>query len=68
MGNAVLEYRPGRRLVGLLFVERTIRRLTQLYCLLSLTVQTATAGIGPAKTKIRRKLLAVKAALPLKSP
>jgi hypothetical protein len=31
-------------------------------------VKPAAAGVGPAETKIRRKLLAVKAALPLRSP
>ena len=44
------------------------RHSAQLYCLPRPTVQTATAGIGPAETKIRRTLLAVEAALPLKSP
>jgi hypothetical protein len=40
----------------------------QLYCLLSFTVQAATASTGPTEAKIRRKLLAAVAALPLKSP
>jgi hypothetical protein len=59
---------PSAALLGLCLWSAPSGAAAQLYGLLSLTVQAATAGIGPAETKIRRKLLVVAAALPLKSP